>query len=697
MAWWMRSRLRPRGRWWGWLLLVLPLLASGCQALGGEPRPVATVVVTVEVPVPATPEVRVVTPTPPPEPPPVLVMCYGQEPSSLYLYSGRLNLTAWNLLQLVYDGPIDDRDYRDVPVILERLPSLENGDATLRTVEVELGDLIVDAEGRVVRLQPGVRYRPSGCYADDCAQVWEEDQEKGTMDQLVVRFRLRQDVRWSDGQPVTAQDSVFSYQVARAQGSRPLNPWLLERTASYIPLNDYEVEWTGLPGFVFNTYQRAFWTPLPRHRLSGYNLDELAQVDEVHRQPLGWGPYRLVQWEPGQRMVFEPNPHYFRRGEGLPRFEKVVVRFFTNPEEALAALMTGECDFVSETVGLEQQTELLFALAEAEQVRVSLAPGPAFEHLGFVLYNQALDDGLNYRDPESPLFDPLVRRAVALCINREALIQEVYGGFVQPYTTYLPPGHPEALEVEEGWTYDPERAQQLLEEAGWVDHDNDPFTPRVYRKSSLWVRFGRPLQLTLGTTQAPLRLKAAERIRQDLAQCGIEVEVKTYPASEFFASGPEGPVFGRRLDMALFAWTLRPERMCTLWTTEAIPGPPEATIGDVVWLRRIWPAEAREQDAFRYDWAGWNYHAYSDPEFDAACRSVVLSLPEAEGYREALAFTQSRLLETVPFFPLYTQMKMVVTRADFCGFEPDPSSPLELQQVEAFGYGKLCPPETPEG
>ena len=670
--------------WFVVVVLLAGLVLAACT-VGRVP---STVVVTVE----PSPEVRVVTPTPPPPPPPVLVLCYGQEPRSLYLYSGQLNLTAWNLLELLYDGPIDYREYQDVPVILERLPSLENGDAVIEPVTVRLGDTIVDADGRVVRLQPGVRYRPAGCTSDECVRTLGPDEEEAVLDRLTVRFRLRRDVRWSDAWGVTAEDSVFSYQLARTKGSTPLNPWLLDRTASYRAVDTYTVEWQGLPGFVNNTYWRNFWSPLPRHRLKKYALDEIASLEDVHRRPLGWGAYQLAAWEPGKRMEFVPNPYYFRQDEGLPRFTKVVVRFFDNPEEGLAALMTGECDFVSETVGLEHQTKLLFALEDSNKVQVSLAPGPAFEHLGFVLYNQALDDGLQYRDPGSPLYDEKVRKAVAMCIDKEAIIQEVYGGFVQAYTSYLPPDHPAfAGDQVPTYPYDPQEAQRLLEEAGWVDHDQDPTTPRVFRQSSLWVRYNQPLELTLGTTQAPLRQKVAQRIAEDLDQCGIRVKVQTYPAQEFFATGPEGPVFGRRLDMALFAWTLRPEIMCQLWMTEAIPGPPEATIDDVLWLRRIWPEDARGRDAFLYDWAGWNYHAYSDPEFDAACRQVLFGLPDTPAYRQAWTFTQVRLAERVPLVPLYTQMKMVAMRADFCGYTPDPGSPLELRDVEAFGYGDLCP------
>ncbi len=678
------TALRSGRRWWlAWAVLLLALSACTRES-PFQPPAVATATAT-SVPTPT------VTPTPAPSPtptpPPVLVLCYGQPPTSLYIYSGRLNLTAWNLLQLLYDGPIDRVNYQDVPVILERLPSLENGDAEIRQVTVRLGDPIVDVLGRVVRLQPGVTYRPAGCTDETCAKTLGPEEDSAVMDQLVVRFRLREGVRWSDGAPVTARDSVFSFRAARGQNSIPLNPWVLERTADYRAEDERTVVWTGLPGFLDGTYWRNFWIPLPSHRFADVVPERLFERQEAHKAPLGWGPYRLVSWQE-TTMTFEPNPYYFRQEEGLPAFAQVIVRFFDNPEEALAAVMVGECDFVSETVGLEHQSRLLFSLAEKEEVRVSLAPGPAFEHLGFVLYNQAMDDGLQFRDPNAPFSDPRVRQAAARCINREALIQEVYGGFVEAYTSFLPPGHPLLAQDLPTYPYDPEQGQALLEEAGWVDHDKDPTTPRVFRGRSLWVRPGTPLRVTLATTQAPLRVQAARRIAQDLEACGFEVTLQTWTPQELFAPGPEGPVFGRRVDMALFGWSMAPEAMCNLWTTESIPGPPDAAIGDIAWLRRIWPREAYDRDPFLYDWAGWNYHAYSNPDFDRACRTVLLNPPERPAYQEAMAFLQRQLMEDLPLLPLYTRMSMVVTRPDLCGYEPDPSSPLELRDVEAF---RLCP------
>ncbi|HDQ34916.1 MAG TPA: hypothetical protein ENN14_01205, partial [Chloroflexi bacterium] len=130
--------------------------------------------------VPPTPVPETPTPEPPPPEPKVLVICQSREPESLYLY-GSAAQEAQHIWQALYDGPIDNRTYAYQSVILEKLPSLEDGDATIVTVIVQAGDWVVNAEDVVVELSEGVRVRPAGCRAPDCEI--EFDGEPVQMDQ----------------------------------------------------------------------------------------------------------------------------------------------------------------------------------------------------------------------------------------------------------------------------------------------------------------------------------------------------------------------------------------------------------------------------------------------------------------------------------------------------------------------------------
>ncbi len=156
------------------------------------------------------------TPSPTPEPtnPPstrTLTICQGAEPDTLYIYGSNM-LAANNVLEAIYDGPIDSNGFSYQPVILEKLPSLADGDASIQPVAVKENDFVVNNAGEVVLLRPGEVVRPYGCNLSDCAITWQG--EPLEMAQMSVTFTLKQNIRWSDGEPLTADDSVFGFEQA---------------------------------------------------------------------------------------------------------------------------------------------------------------------------------------------------------------------------------------------------------------------------------------------------------------------------------------------------------------------------------------------------------------------------------------------------------------------------------------------------
>jgi peptide/nickel transport system substrate-binding protein len=239
----------------------------------------------------------------------------GREPASLFLYDAH-SLSARSVLEAVYDGPFDLRSYAPQPVILERMPSLENGDVLIQPVQVQPGAAMVDADGRPAALAEGVAYRPSGCSEPACARLYSGSQPV-EMDQLVVRFELLPALKWSDGAALTADDSLFSYEVARSlyPGAQPER---VERTQSYQVLGETTVEWAGLPGDLGGAIQDKFFIPLPRHAWSLYPAQDLPGLDLAARTPLGWGPYVIDEWVAGDHITLHRNPFYFRAAEGLP-------------------------------------------------------------------------------------------------------------------------------------------------------------------------------------------------------------------------------------------------------------------------------------------------------------------------------------------------------------------------------------------
>src|SRR5687768_3823402 len=181
------------------ILLMLGVLASACA-----PTPVVTpFVANTPTPTPlatATPVVR------------SLKICLGEEPNTLYPY-GNLNSAARSVLSAIYDGPMDVVEYQYESIILEKIPSLEDGDAQLGPVTVSAGTEVVDASGDLVLLASGDKVRPSGCRGDDCVVTYDGSSTI-QMDQLVVTFTMLEGLMWSDGEPLTTSDSLYSLGLA---------------------------------------------------------------------------------------------------------------------------------------------------------------------------------------------------------------------------------------------------------------------------------------------------------------------------------------------------------------------------------------------------------------------------------------------------------------------------------------------------
>ena len=642
------------------LLAVLALVAlSACSspAPGLTPSPGATVLTPLQteaVTVPTASPQPSATPTPLPPPPSLLTICLGREPASLFLYDA-LSLSARSVLQAVYDGPFDLRGYTPQPVILQRMPSLENGAVTIQPVTVQPGAAIVDAEGLPAALAEGVFYRPSGCTETACARQYSGSQPV-EMDQLVVRFELLPGLKWSDGAALTADDSLFSYELARSLYPAA-QPERVERTQSYQAVDETTVEWAGLPGDLGGAIQDKFFSPLPRHAWSLYPAQDLPSQELAARTPLGWGPYVIDEWVAGDHITLHRNPFYFQADQGLPHFDNLVFRFTFSDAEALEALQVGECDLVDSTALPDPQIARLGEMLQAGQAQVVYQSGIAWDLLAF---------GIRPYDVERPGFfeNPAVRQAVARCVDRQAILEALGDGPWQLADSYLPPSHPLYQPAAAQYSFDPQAGMALLEAAGWLDQDGDPATPRT-SLSVPGFADGASFTLTYLVSQDSERLAVAQVIQASLAQCGIQVTVDARPAQEYLAAGPVGPVFGRSFDLAQLAWAAALEPPCRLYLSDEIPGP---------------------YPDYAHGWGGMNASGYSSPAFDLACQSALLSPSGSAQYLQAHADAQALFAADLPALPLYWRFRALALRPDACGLTADGL----LADLELLDYGDGC-------
>jgi len=640
------------------LILLLVSLLAACQS-PQETTPVApSAAPPVEQPTATT------QPSPTPVPPRRLTVCLTEEPQTLYPYGGS-SRSMWNVLEALYDGPFDTRSFSAQPVILEKMPSLADGDAKIQPVDVQVGDGVVDASGQFVALAKGLTVFPAGCSTPDCAQTWDGASAL-QMDQLSVTFKIKAGIQWSDGAPLTAEDSVYSFNVA-ADPATPSSKGVTDRTASYTAADAQTVVWTGVPGYVEERYPTFFFLPLPKHAWQGLTPAQLLTDESVRRQPLGWGPFVLQEWVPGDHILLRKNPNYFRAAEGLPKFDLLEYRFTGSPaDSALMSLVDGKCDIVDQSPGFLPMLEELINTQNNGRLKLYLAQGPEWEHLDFGIRPASYDDGYDLTTGDRPdLFgDVRTRQAVAQCIDRQGMAAELFHSRSAVPSGYLPPSHPLYQGDLPAYPYDPSAAAQLLDQVGWRDTDGNPATPRV-AAGVTGVPDGTPLQANLATTTAALRQEVARRVAADLTQCGVGITTSLLPPGELFAPGPDGPLFGRKFDLAMFYWESGPRSPCVLYTSAQVPS-------------------AANQ------WIGANVTGFSSPEFDAACASAYWALPGQPDYAARNQAAERLFAEQLPVVPLYYQLKIAISRPDLCGLDLDLTARSLLWNLESLDEGKGC-------
>jgi peptide/nickel transport system substrate-binding protein len=545
-----------------------------------------------------------------------ITICLVSEPSTLFVYS-ESSYEKNAVLDAILDGPIDYRSYKYAPVILEELPTIENGSAILQKVTVYRNGKYVDENDNIVG--------------------WSGSETK--MDQIVVTFRLKEGLQWSDGTPLTADDSQFGYEISRDNAASASDyAYLAERTASYTALDSRTVQWVGLPGYTDPIYSTHFFPPFSRQAYGSLTPEQLINDQQANTTPLGWGPFRIVEWNLGEKISLERNPFYFRSGEGLPYLDEIIYRFVPN-DQILDELINGGCDVGAQDYNWEGQLDSLRASEASGAVTSQYVKYGFFEHLDFNLQP--------VNRPFAFFADAGIRQAVAYCLDRQAIIDEVWYGLGTPPDSFIPPEHPLYNPEVTRYELDPQRGLALLSAAGWEDHDGDKIVDQN----------GRKLSLSLYTRSNLMRDRIAPLIARQLRDnCGMDVSVEFYTREELFSTFPDGLISGRQFDLAEFYWTT-PEgwQTCDLFTSANIP-----TDGNP---------------------SGVNYTGYSNPKYDAACESGMKSLnfiERLENYRQAQAIYSAEL----PSLPLFWRIKLAATRPFVSGLVLDPSAASEFWNIE---------------
>jgi peptide/nickel transport system substrate-binding protein len=420
-------------------------------------------------------------------------------------------------------------------------------------------------------------------------------------DSLTVTVKLRDGVKWSDGEPFTADDVAFTFAVYKDPGSTPdvgANYTLVDSVTAIDPLT-VEIKMTGInPG-----YLDLFQQTLPKHK---YTTTAITQEDPLARIPLGTGPFLIEDWAVGDQIKFVKNPNY--REEGKPLLDGITVKITPDKESTIAAFANGEYDYVYFVV-----TGDLPVLAESDAVTVSVRDSGA--SVEWLWLNLSVDG-----DPSKPhpvLGDPAVREAIDYAIDRQTIIDEVLGGYGTLTGAFIFAGW--AAVQTPATPFDPEHAKQVLEAAGWVD-SGDGIRAKDGVKASLRYQ-------TISGDQ--VRELYQQVVQQNLKDVGIEVKIENVPSNTLFGSYGEGGLIVRGnfdITMSRAGYEIDPFEWVALYETKNIPSEENPD--------------------------GFSYSFYSNPEFDelAAQAAATLDQTVRKGLYDQIGqlFARDR-----PSIPLY--------------------------------------------
>lgn len=360
-----------------------------------------------------------------------------------------------------------------------------------------------------------VKYDKNINTVGDLAESWEV-----APNGLMITFRLRRGVKWHDGQPFTAADVLYTYQVT----VDPKTPTAY--AGDFLKVKKAEV----LDDYTFRiTYDKPFapalvsWgaSILPKHLLSGTDITR----SPLTRHPIGTGPYKFKEWVAGQKIVLVANPDYF---EGRPYIDGYITRII--PDMATMFLeLRGQGIDISGLSPLQytRQTESKLFQKNFNKYRYLSF---AYTYLGYNLKN--------------PLFtDKKVRQAISYAINKEAIISGVLLGLGKPATGPFKPGTWPYNGNIKIYNFDQQKAKDLLREAGWKDINGD----------GVLEKDGKPFVFELVTNQGnETRQKCAEIIQRQLAEVGITVKIRILE----WASFVNDFIGKRRFDAVIMGWTI---------------------------------------------------------------------------------------------------------------------------------------------
>lgn len=359
---------------------------------------------------------------------------------------------------------------------------------------------------------------------DDDFQIDDSGKATLALDQEnnKATITLKEGLKWSDGEPLTAEDVIYSYEVIghpdytgirydgtfqNVVGMEEYHSGEADTISGITQVDDVtvEIEFQEVSPSMLQAGGGVWSYAMPKHYLEDVPVAELASSEKIRSTPVGDGPFRITKVTPGESVEYEANEYYW---QGEPQLDNVVVEVVPS-SSIVPALENGTYD-----VALSMPTDLYASYAELPGYTLLGREELSYTYIGFKLGKWDAEAGEVVYDEDAKMADKSLRQAMGYAIDNDAVAQRFYNGLRSNANTVIPPvfgSFGATTEEVPGYYYDADKANQLLDDAGYVDTDNDGI-----REDS----DGEPLQINFASMEGG---ETAEPIAQYYIQAWKEV------------------------------------------------------------------------------------------------------------------------------------------------------------------------------
>jgi peptide/nickel transport system substrate-binding protein len=345
---------------------------------------------------------------------------------------------------------------------------------------------------------------------------------------MSVTWHLKKNVQWHDGQPFTADDCVFNWEYARDPATASVTIGSYQNVeVEKLDSHTVKVKFKKPTPFWADTFVGTRGMLIPKHLFEKYK-GAASRDAPTNLKPVGTGPYKFVEFKPGDLIRGEINQNYHESNK--PYFDTFEMKGGGDAISAARAVMqTGEYDFAW---NMQIEDEILKRLEAGGKGHAEITPGGNIEHIQLNTtdpWTEVDGERSSIKTKHPTLSDPAVRQALALLVDRQSMQDHIYGRTGIATANFL--NNPERYRSKNTkFEFNIDKASQILEAAGWKKGPD-----------GIRAKDGKKLKFVFQTSINAPRQKCQAIVKQACQKAGIDVELKSVTASVFFSSDVANP------------------------------------------------------------------------------------------------------------------------------------------------------------